>query len=158
MAVLELPPLLLAYGAAAIFAAAFVRGFSGFGSSMIWISSLTLILPPREVVPMVLLFEVAASLALLPGVWREIHWRSLRWILAGTALATPFGVYLLVVLAADAVRIGIAVVVLAAVALIWRGSRFDLRRSRLSCGRPVKTDSGRNANRKLRDNPNEANP
>lgn len=57
---------------------AFVKGYSGFGASMMWVASLSLVLPPHRVVPMVLLWEVGSSLQLLPAVWRNIEWRSLR--------------------------------------------------------------------------------
>lgn len=128
MDLLALPASTLAYAAVAVFAAAFVRGFAGFGSSMIWVSSLALVLPPREVVPTVLMFEVASSLVLLPAVWREIEWRSLRWIFLGTAVATPFGVLLLAVLPADTLRVLMAVIVIVATALIWRGKKLRSRR------------------------------
>lgn len=121
MVLLDLSPAALAYAALAVFAAAFVRGYAGFGSSMIWVSSLAIVLPPAEVVPMVLLFEVVASLGLLPAVWREVQWRSLRWIVLGTLLATPIGVYALASLPADAIRLAIACVVIVATLLIWRG-------------------------------------
>ena len=124
MELLALPPAILAYAALAVFAAAFVRGYSGFGSSMIWVSSLAIVLPPAEVVPMVLLFEIAASLGLLPAVWREVAWRSLGWIVLGTVLATPLGVYALAALPSDAIRLAIAAVVIVATLLIWRGRSF----------------------------------
>ena len=123
MDIFALPPLVLSYACAAVLVGAVVRGFTGFGSSLLWVSSLTLVLPPAEVVPMVLMFEVAASAALLPAVWRQVHWRSLVWIVLGTLVATPFGIYLLVVLSADAIRLWIGVIVLVASVLIWRGAR-----------------------------------
>lgn len=123
MDLLALSPPMLAYACAAVLAAAFVRGFSGFGSSLLWVASLTLVLPPAEVVPMVVLFEVAASAALLPAVWRQVHWRSLGWVAAGMAAATPFGVYLLLALSAGRLRLAIGLAVLAASLLLWRGPR-----------------------------------
>lgn len=57
---------------AAVFGGAFVRGYSGFGSALIWVSSLSLILPPTEVVPVVFVLDLSASLQLLPKVWRDI--------------------------------------------------------------------------------------
>lgn len=123
MEALGLSPPLFAYAAGAVLAAAFVRGFAGFGSSLLWVASLTLVLAPAEVVPMVLLLEVAASAGLLPAVWRQVHWRSLAWVVAGMAVATPFGVGLLLLLEADRLRLAIGVVVLAAVPLLWRGAR-----------------------------------
>jgi len=87
--------LILLYAVACIFAAAVVRGYSGFGFSLLAITSLSLFLPPTEIVPSIFIMEVAASLHLLPGVWRDIHWRSLLWLTVGSLVGTPFGVYAL---------------------------------------------------------------
>jgi uncharacterized protein len=111
--------LTLIYVAAAIFVAFVVRGFSGFGSSMIAVSALTLVLAPTLVVPAIFALEVVASISLLPAVWSEIDWRSLRWVLAGCAIATPIGVFALAEAPADLMRLTIsALVVCAAVVLL----------------------------------------
>jgi uncharacterized membrane protein YfcA len=60
-----------------ILLAGIIRGYSGFGFSMTAVVSLSLVMPPPEAVPMILLLEVAASLWLLPRVWRQIDWKSL---------------------------------------------------------------------------------
>ena len=39
--------------------------------------------------------EVAASLSLLPDVWRHVQWRTLGWLFVGSLLGTPVGVYAL---------------------------------------------------------------
>ena len=39
--------------------------------------------------------EVAASVHLLPQVWRDIHWRALLWLVLGCCVGTPVGVYAL---------------------------------------------------------------
>ena len=62
---------LVAYSVACIFGAAIVRGYSGFGFSLLAITALSLALPPAEIVPSIFMLEVAASLHLLPGIWRE---------------------------------------------------------------------------------------
>jgi uncharacterized membrane protein YfcA len=123
---LQLTAFQLALAIAVVFAAAIVRGFSGFGFSMLTVTSLSLLRPPAEVVPMVLMLEVAASLRLLPMVWRDADWRSLRWLLAGTALATPVGVAVLASVRADSMRVVVSVFVMLAVVFLWRG--FTLRR------------------------------
>ncbi len=115
------------FALAAVFGGAFVRGYSGFGSALIWVSSLSLILPPTDVVPVVFALDLAASLQLLPKVWRDIDWRSLRWLLLGTAAAMPLGIYVLASLPPAPIRMAIAAVVLTVTALLWRG--FALRRT-----------------------------
>lgn len=118
---LDLGPWTLAFAALSVFAGGFIKGYSGFGASMFWVTTLSLVLEPREVVPMVLLFEVASSLQLLPSVWRKVDWRSVGWLFVGACIGTPVGTYALASLPADPLRIAIAALVFAGCFLIWRG-------------------------------------
>ena len=56
------------FAVAAVFCGAVVRGYTGFGSSLLWVSSLSLVFPPILVVPAVYLLEIAASAHLMPKV------------------------------------------------------------------------------------------
>ena len=114
-------PLAIAVAVAAVSIGAFVRGYSGFGSSLIWVSGMSIVFPPQQVIPSVYMLELVASIGLLPGVWRQAHWRSLRWLFLGVALGLPVGLYLLTTLPPAPVRIAIAVVVLGATFLLSRG-------------------------------------
>jgi uncharacterized membrane protein YfcA len=113
----------LAFALVVIFIAAAVRGYSGFGASALIVTSLTLVLPPTEVVPISLLLEIAASLGLLAQVWKDVPWRTMAWLLAGAALGMPAGFALLAALPADVMRVVISLLVLLACALIWRGAQ-----------------------------------
>lgn len=113
--------LTLGYGTVCVFLAAIVRGFSGFGFSMLAIISLSLVLPPAAIVPTILMLEVAASLHLLPQIWKEVHWRSVGWLLAGCIVATPLGTYLLATVPAAPMKLALAVCVLVAATLLLRG-------------------------------------
>lgn len=115
---------LLALSSTAILVAAIVRGFSGFGFSLLSITAISLLLPPREIVPTIFLLEVAASINLIPGIWREIDWRSISWLLLGYVFALPFGVYALARFPEVPMRIGMSVFVLATVVLMLRGFRM----------------------------------
>lgn len=111
----------LAYAITCIFLAAIVRGFSGFGFSLLSITSLSLVLPPSQVVPSIFMLEVAASIRLLPEVWRDIHWRSLAPLLVGCIVATPFGVWLLAHVPTPPMQIALGIFVFIATALLWFG-------------------------------------
>ena len=111
----------LLYGLAAVLAGAYLKGYTGFGASMFWMTSLSLVLPPLQVVPMVLMFEVVTSITLLPQIWREVRWRSIGLLLLGTWAATPLGIHALSNLPSTPIRIALAVVVLIAAILILRG-------------------------------------
>ena len=114
-------PISLSIAALAVFVGAFARGFSGFGSGMIWAGGLSLVLPPLVVVPAIFLLDLVASAHLVPRVWQQIDWRSLRWLLLGALVATAPGLYLLASLPGDFIRVAIAAVILTATLLIWRG-------------------------------------
>jgi len=105
----------------AVFIAGVIRGYSGFGFAMVAVTSISLVISPARVVPLVLILEVMASISLVPQVWRDIDWYSLRWLLAGSLLATPFGVYLLANIPAEPMRISISLLVLVAAILLLRG-------------------------------------
>ncbi len=50
-----LSPAMFLYAVVAIGVAAFIRGYSGFGFSALTVTSLSLILPPAEVIPIAFL-------------------------------------------------------------------------------------------------------
>ncbi len=116
-------PLLFLYVGMAVFAAGIIRGATGFGFSMIMIVLLTLFFPPAQVAPVILFWEVLASIGHLPFVYRQVHWKSLRWIGLGVALGTPFGVYCLVSLPVDTMRLLINGVVLVLTGMLYCGLR-----------------------------------
>ena len=116
-------PLLFAYVFAAVFLAGIVRGATGFGFSMIMIVLLTLFFPPAQVAPVILFWEVLASIGHLPFVYKQVHWKSLRWLALGVALGTPFGVYCLVSIPVDAMRLIINAVVLILTSMLYCGLR-----------------------------------
>lgn len=88
---------------------------------MLWVTGLSLILPPLDVIPMILMFEVVTSIYMLPQIWEDVRWRSIATLLVGTWIATPVGIYALSRLDATPIRLGLAIVVFIAAVLILRG-------------------------------------
>ncbi len=115
----------LAYALIVVFIAAIVRGYSGFGTSALMVTSLSLVIPPVEVVPIALFMEIVASLGLLRQVWTDVAWRAIKWLMIGAALGMPAGFALLAALPEEVMRAVISVLVLSASAAIWFG--YQLR-------------------------------
>jgi uncharacterized membrane protein YfcA len=113
--------LTLIYAFACVFGAAVVRGYGGFGFAMFAIVPLSLVLPPTQIIPSIFIMDIAAGLHLLPGVWRDIHWRALLWLTIGCLIGTPIGVYALAHVPAAPLTMGLAVFVLTAALLLARG-------------------------------------
>ena len=119
-----LSPGMLFYAFSAIFIAAVIRGYSGFGFSALTVTSLSLILPPAEVVPTAFLLEIAASMFMLPMVWRSIDWLKLNWLVLGILAGTPAGLLFLAEVPQDPVRFTISGFVLIACFLLWKNFRI----------------------------------
>ncbi len=116
--------LILVYAFACVFGAAVVRGYGGFGFAMFAIVPLSLVLPPTEIIPSIFIMDIAAGLHLLPGVWRDIHWRALAWLTLGCLVGTPIGVYALAHVPAAPLTLALAVFVLAVAILLAQGYAF----------------------------------
>jgi hypothetical protein len=127
----EFSPATFAFAVAAVFLAAILRGFTGFGFALMAVPALALVLPPAEVVPCTLLMPLVAGLDTLRKAWRQADWPSLKPLLLGALAVTPVGVYVLSILPVAFMRAGIGIIVLLAALLFWRGPRFKLAPSRL---------------------------
>lgn len=119
----------LGYCVMAVFLAALVRGYSGFGFSALTVASLTLVLSPVEAVPVILMLEVVASIGMIPHVWRHVDWRAIGWLCGGTIVGAPIGVYFLVNVPEAIVRVAISLIILTASVALLRGYSFGVRGS-----------------------------
>ena len=108
-----------------VFLAAIVRGYSGFGFSLLAITSVSLVYAPATVIPAVFMMEIAASIHMLPGVWKDVHWRSLAPLIAGTTAGLPFGAYALANVPVPPMKVALAIFVITAAILLWQG--FSLK-------------------------------
>jgi uncharacterized membrane protein YfcA len=121
------PPLpSLLFAGAVVVAAGYVRGYGGFGFSMIAALGLSLCFDPARIVPAILLLEMAASLLLIASVWRQAAWKALRWLGLGVLVGTPPGVWILERLAVRPMKILISLAVVVLAVLLRTG--FRLRR------------------------------
>jgi uncharacterized protein len=117
-------PLLLA-SSAAIFLAAIVRGFSGFGFSLLSITAISLFMPTQAIVPTIFMLEVAASLNLIPSIWREVDWRGLAWLLLGYVIGLAPGIYALVHAPEAPLQVALSLFVIGTSVMMLRGFRLE---------------------------------
>jgi len=104
-----------------IFTASIVRGFNGFGFSAISVSGLSFILPPIEIVPIILLLEVFVSIFMIPYIWNKIDWKFVIQILIGIIIGSPIGLLLLKYLSPQITHLIICLVVIFFSLLLMRG-------------------------------------
>jgi uncharacterized protein len=86
----------LPYAASVLLAAYFIRAIAGFGSGLVGVPLLALRLPLTQVVPFMLLLDLAAS-TWLGGVYRRaVRWDEIRPLIPASVLGVILGTTLLV--------------------------------------------------------------
>ena len=119
-----LTPLVIGLAFLAVFGAAFLRGFTGFGFGLAAVPALSLILSPVVVIPCTLLLAVLAGVQVLPKIRHLPDWRSVWILVAGSLVGSPLGIWVLTALPANTTRIVIGATLIVAVAVLWRQPRF----------------------------------
>ena len=110
----------------AFLAAAFVRGYSGFGFSALVVAFGGLLTNPVLLVPVVILCEIAMTLVQSRGIGNQIDWRRVWPMLAGAAVAMPVSVTLLARVGEGPARLAISLLILAMSLMLLSG--WALRR------------------------------
>jgi uncharacterized membrane protein YfcA len=114
--------------AIAICAIAFVsgtaRGFSGFGSALIFMPLASSMAAPRLVAALLLIIDFVAAAPLIPSAWRHADRRSSAVMVSGALIGVPVGTYFLSRLDPVTTRWIISAFVVALLMLLLSGWRY----------------------------------
>ena len=108
----DLGPETTAALAAALLGAAYVRGYSGFGFSAIFIACAALLTNPLPLIPVVFGCEMLMTLFQARGIRPHIDWRRVIALWIGAAVALPFAIPVVLSLGDEAIRATISGIVL----------------------------------------------
>jgi uncharacterized protein len=112
----------------AICAVAFVsgtaRGFSGFGSALIFMPLASSIADPRLVAALLLIIDFVAAAPLLPGAWQKADRKATAIMVTGALIGVPIGTYFLSRLEPVTTRWIISAFVFALLLLLLSGWRY----------------------------------
>jgi uncharacterized membrane protein YfcA len=114
-----------------VFLASVLRGFTGFGFGLAAVPLLSLVLPPAEVVPLVVTLQVIIGGGGVRAAWPECDWRSVGLLFPGLVVGVPIGLLVLTEVPANLVRLAIGGVIAFSVWLVYRGLRLPPSPSRL---------------------------
>lgn len=115
---------------AGVLAASVLRGFTGFGFGLAAVPVLSLVLPPAQVVPLVVVLQVVIGVAGLYTASKECDWRAVRLLTPGLICGIPIGLLILTTLPPNPVRLMIGSIIALSVLLIQRGIRLPPNPSR----------------------------
>ena len=133
---LDLPALLnviddrFLWVAAAAALAGIVRGFSGFGTAMVYIPVASALYELKVAVVQLFIFDLVASLPLVIGAMRHCTWREIVPLLVGALVGVPIGVQLLLLADPIVLRWAISITVLTILVIMGSGWRYTRTPSR----------------------------
>ena len=110
--------------AVSAFVAGLARGFSGFGSALIFIPLASSIIGARLASPLLLVIDFVAAAPLIPNGWRHADRRDVGTMLLGTLIGVPTGTWALTQMDALAVRWMIVALIVPMLALLMSGWRY----------------------------------
>src|SRR5215510_1218815 len=123
-----IPADLTTSAAIAICAIAFVsgtaRGFSGFGSALIFMPLASSMAAPKLVAALLLIIDFVAAAPLLPNAWKQADRRATAVMVAGALVGVPVGTYFLTRLDPVTTRWIISGFVAALLVLLLSGWRY----------------------------------
>ena len=107
--------------------AGLVRGFTGFGTGLIFVPVAGIFLVPHTVIGVIVLTGVFAIAALIPRAWAQAKKREVGTLALAAVITVPPGLYLLTLFDATAIRWIVAAVAGSTLAALVSGRRFDGR-------------------------------
>jgi uncharacterized membrane protein YfcA len=123
-----IPADLTTFAAVAICAIAFVsgtaRGFSGFGSALIFMPLASSMAAPKLVAALLLIIDFVAAAPLLPNAWKQADRKAAAVMVAGALVGVPLGTYFLTRLDPVTTRWIISGFVAALLVLLLSGWRY----------------------------------
>jgi uncharacterized membrane protein YfcA len=100
------------------------RGFSGFGSALIFMPLASSIAPTPLVAAVLLIVDIIAAAPLIPNAWRRADRRAVAIMALGALIGTPLGTYALIRLDPLTTRWILSGFVLALLLLLMSGWRY----------------------------------
>jgi uncharacterized membrane protein YfcA len=108
-----------------------VQGLVGFGSGLVMVPILVLVIEPKVLVPAVLIHGLIMNMVLSYEARKHIQVKRIAPILVGALLGLPFGAYLLILLSPDLLKVLLGTVIVIFGVILLSGRSFRITRERL---------------------------
>jgi len=105
--------------------AGIVRGFTGFGTALIFVPVAGRFLSPADVITVMTLTGVASTAALVPRALGQGEKREVGLLVAGALVTVPLGLWAMTLLPQEAVRWTVSAIAAVTLAALVTGWRYD---------------------------------
>ena len=119
----------IAWLATGAFLAGIVRGFTGFGTALVYLPVAAQVLTPFEALTTLLVKDLTAPLMHVPRALRDGDPADVARLGLGALIGLPFGVWILAQVPAEVFRWGVSLVALTMLVLLIGGIRYQGRLS-----------------------------
>jgi len=106
------------------FVAALARGFSGFGSALIFVPLASAVVGPRMAAPLLLIVDGILTVGFIPDAWRLADKREVGMMAIGATAGVPVGTWLLTSIDPTIIRWAIVVLAALMLTLLISGWRY----------------------------------
>ena len=106
-----------------VFAATLIRSAFGFGEALLAVPLLALCIPLKIAAPLAVLISITIAGLIVAQDWKKIHLRSAGWLVLSTLFGIPLGLLLLTSSHQQAVKIALAILIIAFAAYSLIGRR-----------------------------------
>ena len=118
-----------AMAALAGFAGGYIRGFTGFGSNLIWAPVLVTVMEPVQAVAIMGLVGMMGTIQIAIPVAKDADWKGIYPIILAAVVTSPLGIWALYNLEAENVRRIIGVFILIIAFILMTGWRYKGERT-----------------------------
>ena len=108
-------------GAVGVALGSFVQGLAGFGIGLVALSVLPYVMPPATAIVLLTVYAVVFTLVVFVQLRRHVTFRALAYLMVGTVLGMPFGVWVLANVPPVLINRLIGGMLVIAALLEWRG-------------------------------------
>jgi hypothetical protein len=118
---------------AALFCATLVRSALGFGEALVAVPLMAFVIPVAIAAPVAVLVSITVAVVVLARDWRDVHLRSVGWLVGFTLIGIPVGLLILRLGSESSVKGALGLVVAAFAAFVlWRRQGYELRDDRFA--------------------------
>ena len=108
----------------AAFLAGLVRGFTGFGSGLVFLPVAAQVLPPFGAILTMTLMDLFGPVPIVRRAWADVDRGDLGRLLLGCVLCLPLGLWVLTLIAPEIFQLAVGLLALAMLAVLTLGLRY----------------------------------
>ena len=119
---------MIIFASLSVFLASVVKGITAFGFNLVAVSALLFFLSPKLIVPVITLLSLLSSLYMLGSLMKHVQVKRILPLFIGGLAGIPGGVFLLVILKPEIIKMLIGVIVTAFSLLFASGFRKEIKK------------------------------